>query len=47
MKYGGSSIIILNAIKDNQESKLFSIDLDEMKHVGKCVFGYFPELTNK
>lgn len=47
VKYGGSSIIILNAIKDIPNSKLFSVDLDDMKHVGKCVYGYFQEFTKK
>ena len=47
VKYGGSSIIILNAIKDIPNSKLFSIDIDDMKHVGKCVYGYFQEFTKK
>jgi len=44
---GGSSIIILNAIKDIKNSKLFSIDLFSDKIIGKCVKEYFPELSKK
>lgn len=44
---GGSSIIILNAINDFRGSKLFSIDLNSGKHIGKCVEDYFPQFTKK
>ena len=50
---GGSSIIILNAIKDISNSFLVSIDLntklfiDKTKETGYAVKQFFPELTNK
>lgn len=44
---GGSSIIILNAIKDILDSHLYSIDLWKSAKVGKCVKHFFPELLNK
>ena len=50
---GGSSIIILNAIKDISDSILISIDLntklfiDKTKETGYAVKQYFSELTNK
>ena len=40
--HGGSSIVILNAINDIRNSKLFSIDLYSDKFVGDCVNKYFP-----
>ena len=49
---GGSSIIILNAIKDIKDSKLISLDLntklfiDYIKNTGYAVKEFFPELTN-
>ena len=45
--HGGSSIIILNAIKDISNSFLFSIDIKTGDFVGKCVYNYFPYLKNK
>ena len=48
---GGSSIVILNAIKDIQNSALVSLDLnkelfrDPTKLTGYRVYQYFPELT--
>ena len=45
--YGGSSIIILNAIDDLNDSKLYSIDLDTREKVGECVPKYFPNLMKK
>lgn len=48
---GGSSIIILNAIKDIKDSKLISLDLntklfiDNSKNTGYAVKEFFPELT--
>ena len=42
---GGSSIIILNAIDDIKDSKLYSIDLDSGDFVGECVNKYFPEFN--
>lgn len=44
---GGSSIIILNAIKDIKNSRLYSIDLNSKKVVAMCVKEYFPELLGK
>jgi len=40
---GGSSIIILNAIDDFKNSKLYSIDLNSANSIGKCVDKYFPK----
>ena len=34
---GGSSIIILNAIDDIEDSKLYSIDINPEEIVGECV----------
>lgn len=45
--FGGSSIIILNAIKDIEDSHLFSIDINNSSSVGKCVDKYFKHLSNK
>ena len=45
--FGGSSIIMLNAINDIKNSKLFSIDLNSEEEVGKCVYKYFPNLLKK
>ena len=47
VKYGGSSIIILNAINDIKYSKLYSIDLNSEKNIGECVFKYFPQFLKK
>ena len=48
---GGSSVLILNAIKDFSESSLVSIDLytwkNKTKKLGYIVEEKFPELTNK
>ena len=44
---GGSSIIILNAIKDLKNSHLYSIDLGDVPIVGSCVNKYFPYLSKK
>ena len=50
---GGSSIIILNAIKDIRNSQLISLDsntqlfIDNTKQAGYAVKKFFPELTNK
>lgn len=44
---GGSSIIILNAIKDIKNSHLYSIDILDFKWVGSCVKNYFPHLKDK
>lgn len=41
---GGSSIIILNAIKDISGAKLYSLDLNDKEFVGGCVNKYFPNL---
>ena len=43
--FGGSSIIILNALKDILGSKLYSVDLDDKDFIGICVPRYFKELT--
>ena len=44
---GGSSIIILNAIKDIENSKLYSIELNDKNWIGNCTFKKFPNLINK
>ena len=50
---GGSSTVILNAIKDINNSFLISLDLNTLLYqndkfkTGYVVFQYFPELTNK
>ena len=50
---GGSSIIILNAIKDIKNFFLISLDLNTLLYgnekfrTGYSVFKYFPELTKK
>ena len=50
---GGSSILILNAIKDIKNSFLISLDLNTLFYrdnrfkTGYKVFKYFPELTKK
>ena len=44
---GGSSIIILNAIKDLKNAKLYSIDLSSSKKVGECVPKFFRHYLNK
>jgi len=44
---GGSSIIILNAIDDIKDSKLYSIDLDSGERIGECVNKYFPHLSKR
>jgi cephalosporin hydroxylase len=48
---GGSAIIILNALKDINDSFLVSLDLISYNSKGKYYIGenvkkYFPELTN-
>lgn len=42
---GGSSIIILNALKDIRGAKLYSVDLDDKDFIGKCVPLHFKELA--
>ena len=42
---GGSSIIILNALKDILGSKLYSVDLYDKDFIGSCAPHYFKELT--
>lgn len=44
---GGSSIIILNAIKDIKNSHLYSIDINGEEMIGSCVKNYFPYLSEK
>ena len=44
---GGSSIIILNSIKDLKNSHLFSIDIKNDIYIGSCVENYFHNLTEK
>jgi predicted O-methyltransferase YrrM len=44
---GGSSIIILNAIQDIDNSHLFSIDLSSHYKIGSCVKNFFPHFLNK
>ena len=43
---GGSSIVILNALKDIKDSFLISLDLNSFKGIGENVEKYFPELAN-
>ena len=51
--HGGSSILILNAIKDIKDSRLVSLDLNSRLYInnkyltGYRVNKYFPELTDK
>ena len=45
--FGGSSIIILNAIKDLKNSHLYSIELRSNKIIGSCVKNHFPNLLKK
>ena len=40
---GGSSIVILNAINDFKNSKLYSIELNAQNNIGDCVKKYFPQ----
>jgi len=47
VSHGGSSIIILNAIKDIKNSHLYSIDIDSSHFVGNCVRNNFPFLSDK
>ena len=47
VRHGGSSIIILNAINDFKDSKLFSIDISSSEKIGNCVYQYFPEFIIK
>ena len=47
VRSGGSTAIILNAIDDFEDSKLFSIDLSSDESVGECVYKYFPQLKKK
>ncbi|MDR2666550.1 MAG: class I SAM-dependent methyltransferase, partial [Holosporales bacterium] len=42
---GGSSVVILNSIKDDKESKLYSIDISGEEWVGRVVQASFPELA--
>ena len=44
---GGSSIIMLNAIQDIKNSKLYSIDLSSADSIGICIRNYFPQFLNK
>ncbi len=44
---GGSSIILLNAIKDIKNSHLYSIEIDNGKLIGCCVKNLFPKLLRK
>lgn len=44
---GGSSIIILNAIKDIKNSYLYSIDLRSDDRIGRYVKNHFPFLKNR
>ena len=46
-RFGGSSIVMLNAIDDFKDSKLYSIDLDTAETVGECAKKYFPNLYKK
>lgn len=44
---GGSSIIILNAIKDIKDSHLFSVDVNGDEWIGSCVKNNFSFLLDK
>jgi len=44
---GGSSTIILNAIKDIEDAHLFSIDLSTNNMIGYCIKNIFQNLSNK
>lgn len=44
---GGGSCIILNAIQDIENAHLYSIDLSNDSHIGKCVKYLFPQFLNK
>ena len=46
-RFGGSAIVMLNAIDDFKDSKLYSIDLDSSEHVGECLRKYFPNFMKK
>ena len=47
VNFGGSSVIILNAIKDLQGSHLYSIDIRNATTIGNCVQNNFGYLMNK
>ena len=44
---GGGSCIILNAIQDIENAHLYSIDLSDGSHIGRCVKKLFPQFLNK
>ena len=44
---GGSSIIILNAIKAIKNSHLYSIDINVAEWIGCCINNYFSHLKDK
>ena len=46
-RFGGSAIVMLNAIDDFKDSKLYSIDLDSSEHVGECLRKDFPNFMKK
>ena len=46
-RFGGSSIVMLNAIDDFEDSHLYSIELNSDDYVGKCVNKHFPHLMKK
>ena len=47
VRTGCASSIILNAIKDVNNSHLYSIDLNKRGSIGKCVYKLFPNLLSK
>ena len=47
VRFGGSSIIILNAIQDIPNSHLYSVDISNSNEVGRCLDSPFSELKNK
>ena len=47
VRKGGSSIIILNAINDIPDAKLYSIDISEDSFIGECVGRDFPQFLSK
>ena len=43
---GGSTIIMLNAIKDIKNSHIYSIDLNNRDFIGSCIPKFFPKFLN-
>ena len=43
---GGSTIIMLNAIKDIKNAHIYSIDLSNGDYIGSCIPKFFPKILN-